>query len=103
MVASLEPAWRGAQVGNVDTEAMTSLKQTIEAYLQDTTGAGLDVPAWLRTLEEELNRVQGVDDLPRTEVEPNLMLSPAPLTLRDMRQQIRNWRQSLNSRKDSGA
>lgn len=103
MVASLEPAWRGAQVGNIDTEAMTSLKQTIEAYLHDTTGAGLDVPAWLRTLEEELNRVQGVDDLPRTEVEPNLMLSSAPLTLRDMRQQIRNWRQSLNSRKDSGA
>lgn len=103
MVASLEPAWRGAQEGNVETDAMNTLKQAIEAYLQDTTGAGLDVPAWLRTLEEELNRVQGVDDLPRTEVEPNLSLSLAPLSLREMRQQIRNWRQSLTTRKDSGA
>jgi hypothetical protein len=72
----------------------------VEEYLKTTSGSGLEVPPWLRSLEDELNRVQQEDDRwQASDFEPELRLPPCPLSLREMKQQLRQWRDPLSSRK----
>ncbi len=83
-----------------DPPAFRRLQELSEDYLQTTSGSGLDVPPWLRALEEELNRLQHDEDrwqLP--EFESELRLPPCSLNLREMRQQLRQWTDPLSSRK----
>ena len=35
----------------------TALRAEIDEYLNTTNGSGIDVPAWLRTLEREIDRL----------------------------------------------
>lgn len=77
-----------------------TLQENVEEYLQTTSGSGLEVPPWLRTLEEELNRIQRVDDRAlASDVEGEVSLPECPLNLREMRQQLRQWREPLSPRK----
>lgn len=100
MLALIRPAMEDAREGRQPSSAFTRLETEVELYLLDTSGSGLEVPAWLRSLEEEVDRVdQTDDDEPRSETEPDLQLPPAPLTLREMRQQLRTWRESLGQKK----
>jgi hypothetical protein len=55
--AMIEPAMDEARRGGPG-EAFARLEQELEDYAQTTTGAGLDVPQWLRRLEGEVYRVQ---------------------------------------------
>jgi hypothetical protein len=84
----------------VDPPSFRWLQELAEDYLKTTSGSGLDVPPWLRALEEELNRLQNEDDRWQApDFETELRLPPCSLNLREMRQQLRQWREPLTPRK----
>ena len=107
MVALLAPACTEARERPVipknvalPRSSFAALQDNIEDYLQTTSGSGLEVPPWLRTLEEELNRIQRVDDRQAmSDAEGEVSLPESSLNLREMRQQLRQWREPLAPRK----
>ncbi|MBI1345540.1 hypothetical protein GC163_04560 [bacterium] len=87
-------------VTSADPPAFRRLQELCEDYLKTTSGSGLDVPPWLRSLEDELNKVQREDDRWQSpEFEPELPLPPCNLNLREMRQQIKQWKDPLSPRR----
>ncbi len=58
MVALIPKAHNAAREGESSTPAFSSLCGEIDAYLNTTTGSGIDVPPWLRVLERELMRIE---------------------------------------------
>jgi hypothetical protein len=100
MVALLAPACAQARTLGEKSPTFQALEDAVEEYLRSTSGSGLEVPPWLRTLEEELNRVQRLEDRSSIpDAEGELQLPECPLNLRDMRQQLRQWREPLLGRK----
>ena len=71
----------------------------VEEYLKTTSGSGLDVPSWLKTLEDELNRVHESGDQPSPDAEPQLRLPTPTITLKDIRQQLKQWKEPPGNRK----
>ena len=83
-----------------DPPAFRRLQELSEEYLRTTSGSGLEVPPWLRALEEELNRLQHEEDRWQSaDFESELRLPPCPINLREMRQQLRQWKEPLSKRK----
>jgi len=83
-----------------DPPAFRRMQELCEDYLKTTSGSGLDVPPWLRALEDELNKVQREDDHWQSpEYEPELRLPPCNLNLREMRQQMKQWKEPLTPRR----
>jgi len=99
MLAMLGPACAEARARSNAKPTFARLEKEIENYLRTTSGSGLEVPPWLRLLEEELNRLQRVDDRSSSEPEGEVPLPELTLTLRDLRQQLRQWRDPLTARR----
>lgn len=76
------------------------LQKLVDDYLKSTSGSGLEVPPWLRQLEDELNRVQDADhSIGSLDLDADLSLPPSLLNLRETKQQLRQWRDPLTGRK----
>ena len=77
--ALVEPAVREAALGG-KCPAFEELRRETTELTREPTGAGLDVPAWLAALEEEVDRVcrpgRRIDDEP----EPRLAIAPVSLS-----------------------
>ena len=96
----LIPPLRLMEQGVLNGTLIAMLQDNVEDYLQTTSGSGLEGPPWLRTLEEELNRIQRVDDRQSlADAEGEVSLPECSLNLREMRQQLRQWREPLAPRK----
>ena len=86
-----------------DNPAFTGLLATIQPLADHPSGVGLDVPAWLRRLEEELRKVRtqdrhadrDPDAEPDADDQP---AHPAGVTIdpEDLRQQLRDWDRGLS-------
>jgi hypothetical protein len=67
------------------------LQKETDALTREPTGVGLDVPAWLMSLEEEVATALG----DHSEREPSRELEDAipqqPLTLAEARRQLERW------------
>jgi hypothetical protein len=80
-----------------DNPAFTGLLAAIHPLAEQPVGVGLDVPAWVRRLEDELRKVRLMDpDEDSEEAAPyggeDYPMPPcAPLDFEDFRQQIRDW------------
>lgn len=99
MLAQIRPACEDADAGRQDSAAFHSMQTAVEEYLKTTSGSGLDVPAWLKTLEEELQHVHESGEAPLPDVEPQLRLPAPTLSLKDLRQQLKGWKQPPSERK----
>jgi hypothetical protein len=88
--AMIEPAYGEARAGQ-PLATLARLEEGLQDYLDTPTGAGLDVPVWLRRLEGELQRVE----LRRTAVAnlaENLLQVPRTIVPIDqLRQQLLDW------------
>ena len=98
MVATLARAVEDARDQHESAQAFESLTELVEEYLKSTIGSGLEIPAWLRTLEDEVNRLQQTGDAVAGDQESPLRLGEAPLNLRELRLQLRTWHQPLTPR-----
>lgn len=99
MLAQIRPACEDADAGRLESPSFQQIQSSVEDYLKTTSGSGLDVPAWLKTLEEELQHVHESDDPPVQDVEPQLRLPAPSLSLKDLRQQLKGWKQPPSERK----
>ncbi|MEX0716997.1 MAG: hypothetical protein WD066_10430 [Planctomycetaceae bacterium] len=74
------------------------LRDEIDRYLSNTSGSGIDAPEWLRQLKRAVDRIDASPHEPlppRGEIE----IPEQPLTLREIGDQLRNWRKPLSPRK----
>jgi hypothetical protein len=99
MLAQIRPACEDADAGRKDSPSFQAMQVAVEDYLKTTSGSGLDVPAWLKTLEEELQHVHESGEAPVPDVEPQLRLPAPTLSLKDLRQQLKGWKQPPSDRK----
>lgn len=99
MLARIRPACEDAEHGRSDSPSFQALQASVEDYLKTTSGSGIDIPAWLKTLEEELNRVHESGDTSPPDAEPQLHLPIATLSLKELRQQLKQWKQPPSDRK----
>jgi hypothetical protein len=95
MLALIPRAVEDTEKKTGDTKAFQELVAAVEEYLLDTSGSGLEVPAWLRSLEDELNDGPSSGTWTRGDAEPELNLPAPQLNLREMRQQLKAWKQPL--------
>lgn len=99
MLARIRPACEDAESGRSDSPSFLALQVSVEDYLKTTSGSGIDIPSWLKTLEEELNRVHESGDTSPPDAEPQLHLPLPPLSLKELRQQLKQWKQPPSDRK----
>ena len=99
MLARIRPACEDAEKGREESPSFQALQVSVEEYLKTTSGSGIDIPAWLRTLEEELNRVHESGETAPPDAEPQLHLPIPALSLKELRQQLKQWKQPPSDRK----
>jgi hypothetical protein len=58
MVALVEQSLKDARAGVGDSATFANLEAEINEYVLDSWGSGVDVPEWLQSLSEEVDRVE---------------------------------------------
>jgi hypothetical protein len=99
MLARIRPACEDADAGRQDSPSFQLMQSAVEDYLKTTSGSGLDVPVWLKTLDDELHRVHDSGNAPPPDSEPQLRLPAPTLSLKDLRHQLKGWKQPPTERK----
>lgn len=99
MLALVPEAIEEARHNVQHSQSFEVLESEIEAYLNSTSGSGIDVAPWLRTLEKEVEHTTD-----RTETAPiHTEFSPLPVSasvsLRSMQRQLRIWSQEPNKKR----
>jgi hypothetical protein len=95
MLAHVDRSVRDAGAGRKTSTAFRRLRKEIDVYLEDSWGSGVDVPAWLRTLQQEVDDVLHPAEGGRPGAEASLEFAPVVLGIRDVRQQLRRWKEPL--------
>lgn len=67
------------------------LKHETNEFVEEPTGVGLDVPAWLVALEEELDAATQLDGGFDEVFEIDSLLTQTPLTLEETQRQLKEW------------
>jgi len=87
LCALIEPAMDAAR----QFTAKTPLEDELTPFTENPTGAGLDVPHWLRRLEGEVQRVRNArTDLARL-AESMYPIPKKVITFADLRRQLEDW------------
>ncbi|MBM82180.1 MAG: hypothetical protein CMJ78_16560 [Planctomycetaceae bacterium] len=80
--------------------AFRELRTEIEEYLNNTSGSGIDVAPWLIDLEKEVDRFdEAIYTGPPHKAELSVKAPPIPVSLDEMRRQLKIWNQPLAKRK----
>ena len=95
MLALVERAIRDAAAGRKTSAAFRKLRNEVDSYLTDSWGSGVDVPTWLRTLEQEVDDVLHPAEGGRPGAEAHLRFPPVSVGIRDFRQQLKRWEEPL--------
>ncbi|MCH9652880.1 MAG: hypothetical protein K0U86_05495 [Planctomycetes bacterium] len=95
MMALVPRAMKDARNGNEDSAAFSILQEEIERYLDSTIGSGIDVPDWMRSLEDEIDRLDEKVTSDHYDIETEIKLSPVPMSLSDIKKQLKLWNQPL--------
>jgi len=72
------------------------LSAKVQSYLEGSWGSGVDIPAWIRALDRETNEVLMADEGGRPGAEADIVFPPTTITLREFRQQVSAWRDTLS-------
>ncbi len=78
-----------------DGAALARLERELEPHAQEPTGAGLDVPHWLRRLEAEVQRVRTARSAVAQLAEEFFRVPRLRLTQADLLEQLRRWEEPL--------
>lgn len=95
MMALVPRAMKDAKNGNEDSAAFSILQEEIERYLATTIGSGIDVPDWMRSLEDEIDRLDEKVASDQYDIETEIKLSPVSMSLADIKKQLKQWNQPL--------
>ncbi len=81
----------GSAAATAPDSAFELLQQDTEELTQEPTGVGLDVPAWLASLEQEVEAQRRADLNPGHVDESRVPLAQTKLTLEELQQQLTGW------------
>lgn len=98
MLSLVRPAVVAARSGDFHSEAFTMLYEEVEEYLDDSWGAGVDIPDWLRALEHEVSDASNQRDSRRAGPEAELSLPSITATRSEFQKQVLNWKDSPGQR-----
>ncbi|WP_417384465.1 hypothetical protein [Gimesia sp.] len=96
MLALVPRAMNDARDGNEESAAFSILQEEIERYLASTIGSGIDVPDWMRNLEDEIDRLDEKVTNEQYDIETQIKLSPVPMSLDEIKKQLKMWNQPLS-------
>ncbi|HUE13448.1 MAG TPA: hypothetical protein VMR25_04735 [Planctomycetaceae bacterium] len=91
MRALLPGALRDARLGRATSPAFDALRGEIDDYLNTTNGSGIDVPAWLRTLEREIDRLLDDGSIAFEAVETTRLHPAATLSWNRLQMELQKW------------
>ena len=86
-----------------DSPSFAQLSQEIDAYLKDSWGSGIDVPAWIRSIDKEVHEATDPEEGGRPGAEAEIQLPEILLTLTDFRDQLRRWKETVRSGRNRAA
>jgi hypothetical protein len=89
LCALIEPCLAEARRG--ETAAFERLRRELETYTATPTGVGLDVPAWLRRLEMELQRARAEQSRLGMLAEGFFRVPRRPLSFEELQRQLGDW------------
>lgn len=89
--ALVEPAVNEARQKVPDLPAFTRLIERIAPFAAKPTGVGLDIPDWLRGLENEVQRLREGRSAIAGHVEHLFWLPNVKLSLQEIEEQLRTW------------
>ncbi len=92
MMSWLPQVVADAKAQRIESPAFEHLRREIDAYLADSIGSGIDLPAWMQNLEKEVLRL----NLPITSNfsgEAEFNVPPRLLALDDLKKQLDSWQQ----------
>jgi hypothetical protein len=90
LCALIEPCVKEADQGE-DAPAFQKLRSELEAFTSAPVGVGLDVPAWLRRLDMELQRAKAMNTSIGTLAENFFRVPRRSLSFEEVQQQLREW------------
>ncbi len=96
MLALVPRAMNDARDGNEESAAFSILQEEIERYLASTIGSGIDVPDWMRNIEDEIDRLDEKVTNEQYDIETQIKLSPVPMSLDEIKKQLKMWNQPLS-------
>jgi len=91
MRALLPQALRDARTGRESSPAFDALRAEIDEYLHTTNGSGIDVPAWLRTLERDLAHLMDESTSALEKLETPRLHSATLLTWNRLQMELQRW------------
>jgi hypothetical protein len=91
MRALLPQALRDARLGRDSSPAFDALRAEIDEYLQTTNGSGIDVPAWLRTLERDLMHLMDESSSVLETLEAPRLQAATLLTWNRLQLELQRW------------
>jgi len=91
MRALLPQALRDARLGRDSSPAFDALKAEIDEYLHTTNGSGIDVPAWLRTLERDLMHLMDESTSVLETLETPRLHAATLLTWNRLQMELQRW------------
>ncbi|HET6325352.1 MAG TPA: hypothetical protein VFG04_11805 [Planctomycetaceae bacterium] len=91
MRALLPQALRDARLGRDASPAFDALRAEIDEYLQTTNGSGIDVPAWLRTLERDLMHLMDESSSVLETLEAPRLQAATLLTWNRLQLELQRW------------
>ncbi len=91
MLALVEQSAKDARTGEPHSAAFAKLTEEVDEYLADSWGSGVDIPAWLRSLEKEVHEQTDFDDGGRPGTDAELDMPQRLLPPEEFKTQLRDW------------
>lgn len=101
MMALVPLAMAEAREPSQGSESFHALRAEIDKYLQSTFGSGIDIPPWLRQLDDKVEQVDANLEDSSERFELDLKLPTVTISLREMNRQLSNWDASSTEDRDS--
>lgn len=98
MVALVKQATDDARKDTQPSQAFEMLYEEIEDYLNDSWGSGIDVPDWLRAIEQEVRDTFLDETSGFSGIEADIDTLPQTLTRAEFNQQVQKWKEGLGKR-----
>jgi len=99
LCALIEPAMFHEDEGARES-AIERIRQQAETFMQEPSGAGLDVPTWLLMMEDTIRGVTDKHEASLQRLLETYMLPPVEMTSEEVQSSLRSWETKLLERAD---
>ena len=99
LCALIEPAMFHEDEGARES-AIERIRQQAETFMQEPSGAGLDVPTWLLMMEDTIRGVTDKHEASLQRLLETYMLPPVEMTSEEVQSSLRSWETKLLERPD---